>query len=90
MNHLIQSASFYLIAGSKRGQTYQMYGANKKGQPPLKAIVVLLVRVEGLEPSRREAPDPKSAIYIFKIRLTMRFIHYQLLSKKAVSRIKIN
>jgi hypothetical protein len=37
-----------------------MYGANKKGQPPLKAIVVLLVRVEGLEPSRREAPDPKS------------------------------
>lgn len=51
---------------------------------------LLVVRVEGLEPSRREAPDPKSAIYIFKIRLTMRFIHYQLLSKKAVSRIKIN
>lgn len=60
MNHLIQSASFYLIAGSKRGQTYQMYGANKKGQPSFNVMVVPLVRVEGLEPSRREAPDPKS------------------------------
>lgn len=75
---------------SKCGQKHQIFRGHKKRQPPLTAMVVSLVRVEGLEPSRREAPDPKSAIYIFKIRLTMRFIHYQLLSKKAVSRIKIN
>lgn len=53
-------------------------------------MVVGLVRVEGLEPSRREAPDPKSTIHIVKKRLTMRFICYRLLSKTAASRIKSN
>lgn len=49
------------VAGSKRGgKRTRYYGVNKKGQPSFNVMVVPLVRVEGLEPSRREAPDPKS------------------------------
>ena len=44
----------------KCGQKHQIFRGHKKRQPPLTAMVVSLVRVEGLEPSRREAPDPKS------------------------------
>ena len=46
--------------GQKGGKRTRYYGVNKKGQPSFNVMVVPLVRVEGLEPSRREAPDPKS------------------------------
>ena len=45
---------------SKCGQKHQIFRGHKKRQPSFNVMVVPLVRVEGLEPSRREAPDPKS------------------------------
>lgn len=38
----------------------EFYDGNKKRQPRSNGMVVLLVRVKGLEPLRRKTPDPKS------------------------------
>ena len=55
-----RTINFASSRGQKGVKRTRSCEVNKKGQPPLNAMVVPLVRVEGLEPSRREAPDPKS------------------------------